>query len=311
MTKKNISVILVFSILLIFFGCGKYKGFKKTSNGLYYKFIKKSQSSDKPKEGDIAYCQMKYMTMKDSVLFSSIKVGQPVAIPVVKAMYRGDVNEAFENLMHIGDSAVFILSADSFYTKNVEVNLRDLPSPLKHGDKIKICIRIDSVMTKAQIEKDQQMLSEKKKIKIDELRIAEKQDLADFLKREKIKVKPLESGIHFIELKKGNGALVKKGNKVKMNYTGFYVDGRCFDTSIESIADKYNIRNPKTLYKPLELTFGETQFIPGFTEAISLMSKGAKAKVVIPSVQGYGEEGYGPIPPCKTLVFEMEILDVE
>ena len=141
---------------------------------------------------------------------------------------------------------------------------------------------------------------------------AEKAAIAQYIKDNNIKVKPQESGIYFISTKRGSGNLVKQGQKVKVNYAGYLLDGRYFDTNIESVAKEQGLYNPQRPYEPMEVSAGVGQMIPGFDEALLLMRKGGKATVIIPFAQAYGSRDMGPdLPAFSTLVFEMEITDVQ
>ena len=70
--------------------------------------------------------------------------------------------------------------------------------------------------------------------------------------------------------------MVKKGDKVKVDYIGKLESGEVFDTSIESVAKEEGIYTPERPYEPLEFTVGEGQLIEGFEEAILDMNVGTK-----------------------------------
>ena len=115
---KN-SVLSVFALVLtlsiFMFSCGdnKYPGFEKTKNGLYYKIHKKGTDTTTAHAGDILSIEMQYYTQKDS-LFSESPVGQPFDVPMMESTYSGDIFEGL-GMLHKGDSATFILNADSFF----------------------------------------------------------------------------------------------------------------------------------------------------------------------------------------------------
>jgi len=95
----------------------------------------------------------------------------------------------------------------------------------------------------------------------------------------------------------GSGVLPAKGDRVKVHYHGTLVNGEVFDSSIE--------RNQPA-------TFGVTQVIPGWTEALQLMPVGSKYKLYIPYQLAYGERGSGAkIKPFSALIFEVELLEIE
>ena len=105
-----------------------------------------------------------------------------------------------------------------------------------------------------------------------------------------------DSGLQIEVLKKGKGASPKADDTVKVHYRGELVDGTEFDSS-------YSRNEP--------VTFPLNGVIPGWTEGLQQMKKGEKARLVIPSDLAYGPRGMGgAIGPNETLVFEVELLDI-
>ena len=104
------------------------------------------------------------------------------------------------------------------------------------------------------------------------------------------------SGLQYEILKQGTGAKPTATSTVKVHYHGTTPDGRVFDSSVE---------------RGTPATFGVSQVIPGWTEALQLMSVGDKWRLVIPSELAYGARGSGAkIGPNSTLVFEVELLKI-
>lgn len=125
-----------------------------------------------------------------------------------------------------------------------------------------------------------------------------KQAGEEFLRinKEKAGVTTLPSGLQYEVLKKGSGAKPKASDKVKCHYHGTLINGTVFDSSV--------LRGEPA-------TFGVSQVIPGWVEALQLMSVGSKWRLFIPSELAYGERGAGEaIEPNSTLVFEVELLDI-
>ncbi|WP_028303713.1 FKBP-type peptidyl-prolyl cis-trans isomerase [Oceanospirillum maris] len=105
-----------------------------------------------------------------------------------------------------------------------------------------------------------------------------------------------ESGLQYQVLTAGNGAKPKLTDQVKVHYEGKLLNGDVFDSS-------YKRGEP--------VTFGLNQVIQGWQEGLQLMPVGSKWKIFIPSDLAYGPGGTGgPIGPNETLVFEVELLDI-
>jgi len=108
-------------------------------------------------------------------------------------------------------------------------------------------------------------------------------------------VKTTASGLQYEIVKAGNGPIPTAGDQVKVNYKGTLINGTVFDTN-EGKAP---------------VTFGVTQVIKGWSEALMLMPVGSKWKLYIPQELAYQEQDRGAIKPFSTLVFEVELLSIE
>ena len=105
-----------------------------------------------------------------------------------------------------------------------------------------------------------------------------------------------ESGLQYEVLTTGTGATPTADDQVTVHYHGMLTDGTVFDSSVDR-------------GEPAQ--FGVTQVIPGWIEALQLMSVGDKWKLTIPSELAYGDRGAGGlIGPGATLVFEVELLGI-
>ncbi len=118
--------------------------------------------------------------------------------------------------------------------------------------------------------------------------------LAENGKRAEVKTTP--SGLQYEVIKEGEGAQPKATDKVVVHYTGKLIDGTVFDSSEE---------------RGVPATFGVTQVIPGWVEALQLMKTGATWRLFIPSALAYGPQGAGGvIGPNQTLIFDVTLLDI-
>jgi FKBP-type peptidyl-prolyl cis-trans isomerase FklB len=121
-----------------------------------------------------------------------------------------------------------------------------------------------------------------------------------FLAENKTKpgVVTLPSGLQYKVLKQGTGALPKATDKVKVIYEGRTLDGNVFDATA-----KHGTESD---------TFGVSNLIKGWTEALLMMPVGSKWEVYIPQNLAYGERGAGRnIKPYETLIFTLELLGIE
>ena len=106
----------------------------------------------------------------------------------------------------------------------------------------------------------------------------------------------LASGLQYEVITEGAGATPKATDSVKVHYHGSLLDGTVFDSSVS---------------RGEPATFGVTQVISGWVEALQLMPVGSKWKLFIPSDLAYGAQGAGQsIAPHSTLIFEVELLNI-
>ncbi|MEY8706619.1 FKBP-type peptidyl-prolyl cis-trans isomerase [Bacteroides faecichinchillae] len=119
-----------------------------------------------------------------------------------------------------------------------------------------------------------------------------------FLAENKTKdgVKTTPSGLQYKVITEGTGAIPADSSKVKVNYKGTLIDGTEFDSS-------YKRNEPAT--------FRANQVIKGWTEALTMMPVGSKWELYIPQELAYGARESGQIKPFSTLVFEVELVEIE
>tara|TARA_B100000609_G_scaffold151344_1_gene122723 strand:+ start:126 stop:803 length:678 start_codon:yes stop_codon:yes gene_type:complete len=118
-----------------------------------------------------------------------------------------------------------------------------------------------------------------------------------FLEQNKQKdgVMTTESGLQYLILSEGKGNNPTLNDNVTVHYHGTLIDGTVFDSSVD---------------RKQPATFPLNGVIPGWQEALQMMSIGSKWKIFIPSELAYGESGAGAIGPNSTLIFEVELLSI-
>ncbi|WP_413400955.1 FKBP-type peptidyl-prolyl cis-trans isomerase [Pseudoalteromonas sp. KJ71-7] len=135
---------------------------------------------------------------------------------------------------------------------------------------------------------------EKAKVESEKSKVEGEKYLADNAKKEGVMV--TESGLQYEVMSEGEGAKPVATDVVKVHYKGTLLDGTEFDSSYS--------RNEPT-------TFPLNRVIPGWTEGLQLMTVGSKYKFTIPSDLAYGDRDLGKIPANSTLIFEVELLEIQ
>ncbi len=118
--------------------------------------------------------------------------------------------------------------------------------------------------------------------------------LAENAEREEVTVLP--SGLQYEILREGSGPVPTQSDRVRVHYHGTLIDGTVFDSSVD--------RGEPT-------TFGVTQVIAGWTEALQLMPVGSKWRLYVPYDLAYGSQDRGEIKPFSNLIFDVELLGIE
>ena len=126
-----------------------------------------------------------------------------------------------------------------------------------------------------------------------EYKAANEKFLAENKTKEGVKTTP--SGLQYKVLVEGKGEVPAADSRVKVNYKGTLIDGTEFDSS-------YKRNTPAT--------FGVSQVIKGWTEALKMMPVGSKWQIFVPQELAYGSRETGKIKPFSTLVFEVELLEI-
>jgi FKBP-type peptidyl-prolyl cis-trans isomerase len=304
--SKN--VIGILSAALLLSACNNVD-FKKTKAGVPYK-IYSAGKGDSIKVDNIVKFEV-IRKVGDSVLFSSYEQGQPQYLqvqPVPAQVTYGDIGG---NIMEIfahaknGDSIYIVESADSLMKQNPQMAQQ---SPLKKGSEVITTIKINEVyktpaeataaVTKDRIANADKMdnlgLERFKKDTAVQAQIArEDKVIEDYLAKNNIKADKTPWGVYVQVLQPGQGPKPKAGQYATVIYKGQTLEGVVFDSGTY----------------PLQVGMGGS--IKGFEEGVKQLSEGGKARVFIPSVLGYGQQGNGPkIGPNQILVFDLELKDI-
>lgn len=287
--------------MFAFAGCkeSKFEGFEQAENGLYYRFFNRDEQGTKVQPGD--GIKIRYVIRNqrnDSLIVDSKDVSRDgtgyTSFGLEKSSFRGSFEDGMM-MMARGDSAEFIVPADSFYLKSMRYN--ELPPGIKPGDFLKGTFVVKDIMPAKEVAAERERQKAEQENQMKEFQAQEQPALEKYIADNNIKAKPSASGIYYIETKKGSGPTPKLNDTVVVNYTGKTLDGNVFDTNEGR--------------GPARFALEEGRLIQGWIEAIPMMKKGGKATLVLPSALGYGPTGNGPIPPYAPLVFDVELIDVK
>jgi peptidylprolyl isomerase len=106
------------------------------------------------------------------------------------------------------------------------------------------------------------------------------------------------SGLQYEDIVVGTGASPQQAGRVTVHYTGKFLDGKTFDSSVDR-------------GQPFTFVIGVGQVIKGWDEGVATMKVGGKRNLIIPAALAYGARGQGPIPPNTDLYFEVELISVQ
>lgn len=279
---KNIAILMMAVFLIT--SCGE--DYKTNENGLQYKFHVQNEGAS-PQVGDFITIDMFYGT-DDTVLFDSERIPDGLTFPLDSPYFKGDLFEGIM-MMSIGDSASFKMSADSFYL--VIARAPELPDFITPGELMTFEVKLKDFKSKeAKEQADADVL--------EELRITAEEELKNYLAENNITTEPLESGLIYIEEKRGSGPTPTTEEMVKVNLTVTLLDG----SKIFSTADRG---------EPFEYQYGQNFDTKGLEEGVGMLRKGGKATLIVPQQIAYGAEARGEmIPSYSTIVYEVELLDM-
>ncbi len=286
--KNILFAFFAFSLASLLVSCGN-AGYERNADGLIYRVYHTGKGDlIKPK----TYLKIhQEATMGDSVFFTSF--GKVPAYGFFDSL-SAPAHDFLDILdeMAVGDSAIVIRSIDTL-AKRGQLQINEV---FKKGGVIKVVVKVlGSMKTEQELENDRVM--EIEKYKKSEVAALEKYINGQNLKN----VVKSPEGVFVAIEKEGAGQAVDSGMNVKVNYTGRLMNGAVFDSNLDTTFGHK---------EPFAFTVGARQVIPGWDIGVMKLKTGAKAKIFVPSMLGYGIQGSGPkLPPYSNLVFDIEILE--
>jgi len=312
MKKTLLLVVCTILATTLFAQKKSLEGFTTAESGVKYKFEKRNEAGQPVQKNDLVIGKFSIM-FGDSLVADAKKMQvQPIVkVDDASHIFKGDLIDGIL-MMKKGEACTFAFERDSLIKLFGQV-----PEYFVSGMYAYWTIEITDIKTAEQQAKEEAAMKaqqeekmKQQKIIADSLGALEPAILEKAVKDYSFDNK-LVNGVYFMKtLANKEKQTPKEGDKVKVHYVGRFVDGKLFDTSVETAAKEANKYQEGRKYEPLEFTIGKHMMIPGFEEAVKMMNKGEKAKVLIPSKLAYGAQGRGEISPATPLIFELELVDI-
>ncbi len=234
--------------------------FVKTASGLEYAIIKKG-TGVQPVIGDKVTVHYTGKLTNDTVFDSSYRRNQPFSFKLGVGQVIKGWDEGIA-LLHAGDKAI----------------LR-IPAVLGYGERASPTIPANSALV----------------FDVELISVDQAPKPYDVKGKDTING---DEGLRYILVKENKaGQKANRGDKVTVHYTGYFADGKVFDSSVERGS-------------PFSFPLGMSKVIRGWDLAFSILRKGEKARIILPSSIAYGDGGSGPIPGGATLIFDVEFIDI-
>lgn len=287
--KRNYSFLMLVCLmaLTLFTACNqKFPGYKKTADGLYYKFYEQNTSAPKPKPTDFLKVGMACY-LNDELYYDWQESQTGVYSQLTAPKFAGDLQEAYA-MMHLGDSASFYVKADSIAVLYYDQDPKAVN--LKPEDYFRYEVKLLEIMSQEEFQTNLNQLKERM---INE----SKEAFQNYIAENNIAVEPLESGIYIIPTEKGKGRCPEKGEKVELDFDAKLLNG-------------VSIGSTKDMEKKLTFVLGDGSVIPGWEEIVPQMHLGERVTAVIPFEMAYGEHDVPGIPPYANLVYDIKLLKI-
>jgi FKBP-type peptidyl-prolyl cis-trans isomerase len=300
--------LVLFLSVLLFASCSSDS--RETASGQKFTVVRKGDG--------VAIDSGKFLIMnflfkdgKDSIWNDTRKSGIPLIMQKQGILRPGDRVLEVINMLSKGDSVSFQVPAKEIFSKSFR---QPVPPGVDSLSNFTFIIGVTSAMDREQFQKFQQELVAKQNEKM----LNQKKEqlgkdtviIDQYLADKGIKATKTASGLRYIVTKPGKGENVKDGQTVKVDYAGYLLNGKYFDTSFEPIAKEKGLHQEGKTYAPIEFRMGPGSVIEGWGEMLKLMNKGSQVTVYIPSTLAYGnQKRSNEIIENTILVFDMTLVD--
>lgn len=302
-TKMLIGLMLVLCV-----ACDKSE--RETPSGLKYKLVKEGKGVP-AKAGEVLVFNFIFKDSKDSVWRNTYEGEFPpyIIMPDTAGSKQEDGMTQMLRALKPGDSAIVNIHIKEFFKKIVR---QPMPPQFDSTLTFTYQIKAEKITSRDSFEVEMRNLETAKR---KEQWAKDSVAIENYLAKNNIKAQRTESGVWYVITQPGKGANGQPGQFASVNYTGYTLEGKYFDTSVKDMAVKtglYNAEREKYMpYAPYEVTIDRSSVIKGWHEALKVLNKGAKATIFVPSALAYGPQRRSEvIKENEVLAFDLEVVNL-
>ena len=252
------------------------KNAKQTASGSFYT-VQQQGTGAAVSAGNTVKVHYTGKLLDGSTFDSSVDRGEPLQFPIGQGRVIPGWDEGIPLFNVGGKGTLYIPSALAYGT-------RGFPGSIPANSVLIFDIEVVDAFDQAAADAKAKVQSEA--------------TIQEYLKSKGLKAEKTESGLYYVINTPGSGAKATAGQTVSVHYTGTFMDGSKFDSSVDR-------------GEPITFPLGQGRVIKGWDEGLAMFAKGGKGLLVIPPHLGYGSAARGPIPANSVLVFEVEMVDIK
>lgn len=261
---------------------------KITENGLI--IMKVDGKGRGPKSGEILKVNFNMITLEGDTLLDLFE-REPVAVRYGDMELGAGFAEAMRYVPEGGEGHFVIPSSLAFDSAGLDNIIPPYTSFILN-------VKNNEILTVEEFEAEEKRLQEVKEAENQKRLEEEPERIAKFVKEHNVNVAPSETGVYYLEIRKGTGAFVEDGDMVSIHYNLYNLDDKLIESSFE--------------YEPLQFVFGAGDMVPGIEEALTKMRVGGRCTIIVPSAMGFGNVAIDEeLPANSTVIFDIELIDVQ
>lgn len=267
-------------------------GYSIHANGFYFKLIAIGDGSENPTKDHVVVLDAVMRTQHDSVFWDTGHDSPDgLYVQLNNEELKGNCIAYFKNMVE-GDSVSFMMPTSVFFKTFFDTIVPDF---CKSDSLIKLDVKLSQIISVSEYQAMQQTAES---VEREDVELLELQRIDSYLTNNYPNVVADANGIYVLEKTKTEGLPLKVGNRVKIEFQGFFIDGKPLDKSPQI----------------MEFIYGTPdQLIQGLNIVIASLKKGETAKIILPSRLAFGENGNsnGSVPPYTPILYNLKITDIQ